>query len=108
MSIGRGGTNSGRARRLRKGKARRPFPGDQLERGADQRFLEIAVVIAALTPGVPRPAHVKGLYMSGTRAPPPPTRAAFSQPARTAFRGGRIRAFPARAPMGLNDTTPAR
>ena len=61
MAVRRGRADAGPARRIGKGEPRRPFLGDQLERGADQRFLEVAVVIAARTF---RPAHVKGVYMT--------------------------------------------
>ena len=50
MAIGRRRADPGRARRVGEGEARRPFSRDQLERGADQRLAQIAVVIAAPAP----------------------------------------------------------
>ena len=68
MPVRRGRADTSRTRRLRKGETRRSLAGDQVQRRADQRFLEIAVVIAARPVIVPRPAHVNGLYMSRWRA----------------------------------------
>ena len=47
MAIGRGRTDARPARRLGKGETRRPLLRDQFQRGAQQRFFQIAVVIAA-------------------------------------------------------------
>ena len=62
MPIGRGRTDAGPARGLGKGEAGGTLLRDQFQRGAQQRLLEIAVVIAARS-GV-FPAHVKRSYMS--------------------------------------------
>src|SRR5258705_5617819 len=63
MPVGRRRGNASPARRFGEGKAGRAFLRDQLQRRADQRFAQVAVVIAtrAVLPG---PAHVKGLYMT--------------------------------------------
>src|SRR5438477_6632193 len=61
MPVGSRRADPGRARRIGEGEPRRPFLGNQVERGADQRLAQIAVVIAA-TPGgliVSRPAHAR-------------------------------------------------
>src|SRR4029077_19483270 len=64
MPVRRGGTDTRPSRRLRKGEAGRPLLRDQFKRGAQQCFLEIAVVVAAraflLVLG---PAHVNSIYM---------------------------------------------
>ena len=46
MPIGRSRTDPGPARGFGKGETRRALLRDQLERRADQRFLQVAVVIA--------------------------------------------------------------
>src|ERR1700732_5311163 len=61
MAVGRRRADPGRARRVGEGGPRRPFLGNQVERGADQRLAQIAVVVAA-PPGrliVSRPAHAR-------------------------------------------------
>src|SRR6266436_5639765 len=61
VPVGRRRTDPGRARGIRECEAGRPFLGNQVERGADQRLAEIAVVVAA-TPGrriASGPAHVR-------------------------------------------------
>src|SRR5262245_46453585 len=65
MAIGRRRTHPRPARGFRKGETRGALFGNQLERGADQRFLQIAVVVAtrAALPSVMSPAHVKGIYI---------------------------------------------
>src|SRR5215470_15429750 len=66
VAIGRRRTDPRPARGFRKGEARGALLGNQLERGADQRLLEIAVVVAARAPSptvVLRPAHVKSIYI---------------------------------------------
>ena len=57
----------GPARGFRKGEPGGTLLGDQLQRRADQRFLQVAVMIATGTI-LPGPAHVKGLYMTPMRA----------------------------------------
>ena len=47
MPIGRRRADAGKARGLGEGEARRALLGDQLQRGADQRLAQIAVMIAA-------------------------------------------------------------
>ena len=47
MPVGRGRADTGPARGFGEGETGGAFLGDKLERGADQRFLQIAVVIAA-------------------------------------------------------------
>ena len=65
MPVRRRGTDPRPPRRLGKGKAGRPLLRDQFQSGADERLLEIAVVIAARAfLLVLRPAHVNSLYMS--------------------------------------------
>ena len=54
MAIGRRGTDPGRARRLGEGEAGRALLRDQLERGADQRLPQVAVVVTAVSPNVLR------------------------------------------------------
>ena len=50
---------------FREGETRRPLLADQIERGADQRLLQIAVVIAARRPvTLFSPAHVKSIYIT--------------------------------------------
>src|SRR5262249_45252618 len=67
MPIGSGRADPGRAGSIGEGKPRRPLLGDQVERGADQRLAQIAVVIAATTGRliVSRPAH--GRYSTTSR-----------------------------------------
>ena len=47
MPIGRGRADAGPARGFGEGEAGRALLGDQFQRGAHQRLLQIAVVIAA-------------------------------------------------------------
>ena len=68
MPVGRGRADAGPARRFGKGEAGRPLLRDQIERGADQRLLQIAVVIAARARCPACPAHVKGAYMTPREA----------------------------------------
>src|SRR5271169_187509 len=67
MPIGRRRADSGEARGLGEGEAGRTLLGDQLQRGADQRLAQIAVMIAArfiaLAGLVLAPTHVKDAYM---------------------------------------------
>src|SRR6185295_18632242 len=63
MPVGRGRTDAGPACGFGKGETSRALLGDQLQRRADQRFLQIAVVIAARAI-LPGPGHVKGPYMA--------------------------------------------
>src|SRR5271156_6821787 len=61
MPVGGRRAYPGRARRIGEGEPRRSLFGNQVERGADQRLAQIAVVIAP-TPGrliVSRPAHAR-------------------------------------------------
>src|ERR1700730_11779038 len=69
MPIGCGRTHSRPARRLRKGEARCSFLCNERQRRADQRFFEIAMVIAtgAGRPVLLAPAHVTSLYMTRNR-----------------------------------------
>src|SRR5262245_20966107 len=66
MAVGCRRADAGPARSLREGEAGRALLGDQFKGGAQQRLLEIAVVVAAV-PGppatLPGPAHVKSLYI---------------------------------------------
>ena len=64
MAVGRRRADAGPARGLGEGEARRALLGDQFQRRADQRLLEIAVVVAARTrrAAVFGPAHVKSLH----------------------------------------------
>jgi hypothetical protein len=68
MPIQRRRTDPGRARGLGESEASRALLGDQLERGADRRLAQIAVMIAArfvaLAGLVLAPTHVKDAYMS--------------------------------------------
>src|ERR1700722_5163997 len=69
MPVRRGRADSGPARRVGEGEPRRPFLCDQVERRVDQRFAQIAVMVAAPFPlrfvrGLPRPSHVKEPYMT--------------------------------------------
>src|SRR5260370_17230287 len=66
MAVGRRRADPGPARRIGKGEAGRSLLGDQIERGADQRLAQIAVVIAAPPVAIvalPRPAHVRDFYI---------------------------------------------
>jgi hypothetical protein len=68
MAIGRRRTDTRRTRGIGEGEARRAFLLDQLARGLDQRFAQIAMMIRALGPMFP--THVKGVYIkvaSGNR-----------------------------------------
>src|SRR5260370_13912629 len=68
MAVGRRRTDARRARGIGEGEAGRALLLDQLARGLDQRFAQIAVVIGALGPTFP--THVKGVYIkaaSGNR-----------------------------------------
>src|ERR1051325_3652976 len=66
MTVGRGRTDSGPARRLGKGKAGRALTGDQVKRRLDQRLAQIAVVIAAALPrSLFRPPHVNDYNIDG-------------------------------------------
>src|SRR6267154_1388300 len=61
VPVGRRRADPGRAGGIRECEAGRPFLGNQVERGADQRLAQIAVVVAA-TPGrriVSGPIHVR-------------------------------------------------
>src|SRR5579863_4873664 len=66
MAVGGGRTDPGRARRVGEGEPGGAFLGDQVERGADQRLTQIAMMIAATAIVVARfrPAHVRCFYMS--------------------------------------------
>src|SRR5262249_45292185 len=65
VPIRRGGTAAGPARRFGKSEARRALLSDQLERRADQGFLQVAVVIAAgFAAAVLGPAHVNSTYIT--------------------------------------------
>src|SRR6266446_1115223 len=69
MPVGRCRADAGESCRLRKGEPGRPLAGDQVERRADQRLLEIAVMVAARRrPLVAIPRHVKRVYIAGTEA----------------------------------------
>src|SRR5262249_56825545 len=66
MAVGCCRADAGPARSLREGEAGRALLGNQFKGGTQERFLEIAVVVAPV-PGppatLPGPAHVKGLYI---------------------------------------------
>jgi len=66
VTVRRGGADAGHARGIGKGKAGRALLPDQVERGLQQRFAQIAVMIAALAALILvfAPAHVKDFYMS--------------------------------------------
>ena len=66
VSVGRARAHAGRARGFRHGESCRPLVGDQLERAADQRLAQVAVVIAA-SALVSRPSHVTRSYMNRRR-----------------------------------------
>src|SRR5213593_870461 len=66
MAVGCRRADAGPARRVGEGEAGRALLRDQIERGADQRLAQIAVVIAAppaVVVALPGPAHVKGFYI---------------------------------------------
>src|SRR5262249_59486688 len=66
VAIGRGRADARPTRGLCEGEACRAFLGDQFERGAQQRFLEVAMVVAALPSPAALPivpAHVKIVYI---------------------------------------------
>jgi hypothetical protein len=56
VAVGRCRADTGLARRLRKGEPRRPLLGDEIQRRADQRLAQIAVMIAA-PPAAACPTH---------------------------------------------------
>jgi hypothetical protein len=66
MPVRRCGTHVGPTSRLRKGKACWSFLRDQCQRGPDQRFFQIAMVIAAVArgPALLAPTHVTSFYMT--------------------------------------------
>src|SRR5260370_40971626 len=65
MPVGCCRADAGHARGIGKGESGRAFFRDQPERRLQQRLLQIAVVIAALSAALfLAPAHVKGFYMS--------------------------------------------
>ena len=66
MTVGRRRADPGRTRGVGKGEPGRPLLGDQVERGADQRLAQIAVVIPSTAVAIARsrPAHVRCFYMS--------------------------------------------
>ena len=55
MTIGRGRTDTGAARRLGEGKAGRPVFANEIERGIDQCLAQISVMIAPAAMGRPVP-----------------------------------------------------
>src|SRR5271163_2955226 len=67
MPIRRRRADAGKARGLGESKSRRPFSGDQFQRGADQRLAQIPVMIAARRVALARiilaPTHVKDTYI---------------------------------------------
>src|SRR5882672_4761621 len=65
VAIGCSRAHAGPTRSLRKSESARPLFGNQLKRGAYQRLLQIAVMVAARAPfpSVMSPAHVKGVYI---------------------------------------------
>src|SRR5258708_17267448 len=63
MPVGCGRRNAGPARGLGESEAGRAFLRDQFQRRADQRFAQVAVMVAAWAV-MPGPAHVNGLYMT--------------------------------------------
>ena len=65
MSIGRGGTDAGGARRLGNGEPTGPLLADQAQGGLDQRLAQIAVMIAAPPAGTFRPIRVRRIYIKG-------------------------------------------
>jgi len=66
MPVRRRRAHARRARRFREREAARPFLRNEIERRLDQRFFQVAVVIAARA-AVARPAHVKGFYITRGR-----------------------------------------
>src|SRR5689334_14055902 len=66
VAIGCGRAHARPPRGLGKGEARWSFLCDQFQGGAQQRFFQVAMVIAAraTAPVVSRPAHVNSFYMS--------------------------------------------
>ena len=61
MAVGRGRADAGLARGLGEGEARRTLLGNQLERGADQRLAQVAVMIAA-PPAAAVPGQLMGRF----------------------------------------------
>src|SRR5215218_10177127 len=61
MAVGCGWTHTRGARGVGEGEAAWALLLDELTRGLDQRFAQIAVVIGAF--GAAFPAHVKGVYI---------------------------------------------
>src|SRR5262249_44885548 len=69
MPVGSRRTDAGHARGIGEGEASRALFSDQVERGLQQCFLEIAVVIAALGAALLflAPVHVMHFYMNRRR-----------------------------------------
>src|SRR5262249_39676894 len=64
VAVGRGRADARPPRGLGKGETRPSFLCDQFQGGAQQRFFQVAVVIAARTTAPVFPAHVNSFYMS--------------------------------------------
>ncbi len=99
MPVRRRRADAGPTGGLRKSEAGRAFFGNQLQRGAQQRLFQVAVMVAA-RPGsaaVFGPAHVNGLYMSRRAASTAasdgdarPVQACAGIPGRRASRGAAV------------------
>src|SRR5215203_3893113 len=77
MAIGGRWADAGPARGIGEGESGGPFLGDQFEGGANQRLLQVAVMVSARSAAA-FPTHVKGTYMA---APAPSTELRDQPPA---------------------------